>query len=85
MNNLLKSHIGYYLSLGSLLLICVGLIFTAGNQPAVKMAILVMTAVLYVIWGVAHHAVHHDISAKIVVEYVLIAALGMVLVLLVVK
>jgi hypothetical protein len=85
MNKLLKSHVGYYLSLGTLLVICFGLIVIVGNQPAIKITILIMTAVLYAIWGVAHHAVHHDISARVVIEYILIAALGMVLVLLVVR
>lgn len=38
---------------------------------------VVLTCLFYVGWGIIHHAVHHDLSARIVVEYILIGSLGM--------
>lgn len=41
----------------------------------------IITAVGYVAWGVIHHAVDGDLHPKIVIEYVLIGAIAIVLLL----
>ncbi len=78
----LKSHRGYYLSFGVLMFLCVTLILKTANDTDIRMAILFLTGFLYAFWGIVHHLVHHDVSVKIVLEYVLVGALGIVLVLL---
>jgi len=37
------------------------------------------TAVAYVLWGFIHHAINRDLHQKIVVEYLLIGAIAIVL------
>lgn len=44
------------------------------------MAIIIFAACFYVFWAVIHHLMHHDLSGKVVVEYVLIAMVGISLV-----
>ena len=33
----------------------------------------------YVMWGVIYHVIEHDLYPKVVVEYILVAAVGLVL------
>lgn len=82
MINSLKSHRGYYSSFGILMFLCVTLILKTSNEPSLRMAILFLTGFLYAFWGIVHHLVHHDVSIKIMLEYVLVGALGISLVLL---
>jgi hypothetical protein len=84
MKNLLKYHTGYYLSLGAMMLLCMTLIMKTTNEPRLRVAVICLTSFIYVFWGIAHHIVHHDISLKVVLEYVLIGIIGTVLVLLVI-
>ena len=42
--------------------------------------IALLTALLYVGWGIVHHYLDRDLHYKSVVEYVLIALLGLVII-----
>ena len=39
----------------------------------------IITAVTYVLWGLIHHAIKKDLHRKIMVEYLLIGAIAIVL------
>lgn len=71
-----EKHIVYYVSLFLIIALGVVLAFQMSYNPRIQMAIVALTAFWYVVWGIAHHIREHDISAKIVVEYVLMASLG---------
>ena len=43
------------------------------------MAVSIATAVAYVAWGIVHHLLHKDLHIETVVEYVAIAALGLII------
>lgn len=83
MKNLLKYHTGYYLFFGVLMFLCLTLLLKSYRTPEYKIIIIFITAFLYTFSGIAHHIIDHDISFKVVIEYVLIAALGIVLLLLI--
>ncbi len=85
MKQTFKNHVWYYISLSLLLLLGCILIVVSANQPQIQAAAVVMTAFFYAFWGIIHHVLHHDISAKVVIEYVLIASLGVSLTLLVMR
>lgn len=85
MKKLLRSHATYYLSFSLMLLICFGIFVLNANQPQVQLIALMLASVLYVLWGVVHHFIHHDISLIIMVEYVLIAVLVITLGFFVIK
>jgi hypothetical protein len=85
MNTSSKKHVGYYVSLGAILLLGFTLIVVTRNIPDIQMMVILMTTFFYVLWGIVHHVMHHDITPKIVIEYVLIGVLGVVLGLLLVR
>ena len=40
-----------------------------------QLATIVATGIVYAAYGIVHHRLEHDLTVKIVVEYVLVAAL----------
>lgn len=44
------------------------------------MAIVISVAIGYFVWGLVHHAIHGDLYWPVVVEYAVIASLGLVVV-----
>ena len=50
-----------------------------------QLAVGILTACLYAIWGIAHHSIIGDLHRKIVIEYVLIAAIAIALVVIVLR
>lgn len=52
------------------------LVLAASPDRQSQMMIVVGLGFLYVLVGVIHHLINHDLVAKIVIEYVLIASLG---------
>lgn len=73
----IKEHIGYYLSMIIMVSLGIFLALQASYNLRLQVTIIVVTAFWYVLWGIAHHVIEHDLSSKIVVEYVLIGSLGM--------
>lgn len=69
-------HTGHYISL--ILILGLGLLALNFASPDKKLQteILILTALSYVGWGIFHHYANHSLRSKIVIEYVLIAALG---------
>jgi hypothetical protein len=71
-----KKHLGYYISL--ILILSLGLISILLTSPNIEMqaAIVFLTVFFYVLWGILHHLINHELTIRIVIEYVLIGALG---------
>jgi len=72
-----KNHIGYYIFL--LLILGFGFfmaLFASPNKQ-LQMIVVVITTFFYIVWGILHHLLNHDLSVKIVVEYILIGSLGL--------
>lgn len=80
MSKEVKDHIGYYVSLCFILVLSGILTLHFSSDRGLQMLTVVVTAIFYVLIGIVHHKENHDLTAKIVVEYVLIASLGMVMV-----
>jgi hypothetical protein len=72
-----KKHFGYYTTL--ILILSFGLILTLLTSPNVKMQAMIvfLTVFFYILWGLLHHLINHELTPRIVIEYVLIGALGM--------
>ena len=72
-----KKHLGYYISL--ILILSLGLISILLASPNIKLqaVIVFMTVFFYVLWGMLHHLINHELTLRIMIEYVLIGALGM--------
>jgi len=72
----LKKHFGYYLSLLAILLLGLVLILLASPNIKLQSLVISLTVFFYVLWGVLHHFINHELTLRIMVEYVLIGALG---------
>lgn len=84
MSKNLKKHTGYYLSLIAIFLFGVGLMISFTDKRS-QMLVVVLMSFLYVELGIMHHFLHHKLTSKIVVEYVLIGALAVSLVFFILK
>ena len=40
----------------------------------------VSSAVFYVLWGIVHHYLHKDLYISVVIEYILVASLGLIII-----
>ncbi len=72
-----KKHIGYYIVL--FLIFGLGLLVTLMASPNSKLQIFTisLTIILYVLWGIFHHFINHELTNKIMIEYILIGSLGL--------
>ena len=71
-----KKHLAYYISLAVILLL--GLILVVVSAPNIRFQsiVLLLTVIFYIVWGLFHHFVNHEITSKIVIEYILFGLLG---------
>lgn len=72
----IRQHKTYYIVLLVLELVGFFLILSAVGNKSLQMAYVVLTTFIYVIWGIVHHYVHHDVQSKIVLEYILMGSFG---------
>jgi hypothetical protein len=73
----LQKHFGYYLSLMAILGLGLALILLTSPNIKLQSLVILLTIFFYVLWGVLHHLINHELSARIMIEYVLIGALGL--------
>lgn len=78
------AHLFYYSSLGAILVTGLITVYFATDRMF-QLTTLTLTVLIYVIWGIIHHLLHHDLTAKIVVEYVLMGALAQAIIFLIYK
>ncbi len=72
----LNDHLLYYVFLIASLVIGTMLILAFSPNKILQMSSVVGLSFVYVLIGIIHHLINHDLVAKIVIEYVLVAALG---------
>jgi hypothetical protein len=67
--------------MGLVFVLGVGLIgfFVFSYMREVQMAIAAGLAIAYFVWGVMHHYIHKDLTVSVILEYVLFAILGYVI------
>lgn len=70
------SMVLHYIGLVLLLVVGIfGVTFFSGNRD-VQLVIVWLMGGGYLLWGVLHHLVHNDFHFKVFVEYLLVAAIG---------
>lgn len=80
MVKLLKKNSIYYTLLLSVMISGFGVFLSLANNPQLQMITVVLLSFFYVGFAVLHHYLTNDLSVKVVIEYVLMAALGITLV-----
>ena len=53
--------------------------FWYAKNTALQLAAGIVTAIAYMLWGIIHHYLEHDLYPRIVIEYVLIGLIAIVL------
>lgn len=74
------AHIVYFICLFLVFAASLLLVSKTSHNPSFQMMIIILMTFFYVAWALLHHYIEHDLHAKIVIEYVLIGALGISLV-----
>lgn len=71
-----EDHILYYFSMIGVVIF--GLVLMLNFSPNRNLQIITLfgISIVYVLFGITHHLLNHDLVLKIVIEYVLIASLG---------
>ncbi len=74
-------HVHYFHFLVLLAILAGGVLMFFYVQPntALQLTVGVVTAAAYVCWGLIHHALQGDLHRKVVVEYMLVGAIAVVL------
>ncbi len=75
----IKTHIFEYLLLTTIAVFFIFLISLFKGDRLSQFIIMVFFAITYLLWGVIHHTIHRTLHVKIVIEYILIVALGIFL------
>jgi isoprenylcysteine carboxyl methyltransferase (ICMT) family protein YpbQ len=75
MTSLNSKHIVHYLVLLGLMAIAFSTLVLVSLTRTQQLVVIILTAVMYVAYGIFHHKLHHDLTIKIVVEYALVALL----------
>lgn len=55
-------------------------VFQNQGDKTMTLVLVGMLAFFYVVWGILHHLVHHSVTLRIVLEYVVVALLGVAVV-----
>lgn len=77
-------HKWYYASLATIITLGLFLSYQTSSKE-LQVAVVVLLSVFYVFYGIFHHFLEHDISQKIVIEYVLMGTLGLAIVFFLLK
>lgn len=80
MNTLRKHHMFYNIFLGSIILLGISLALMVSYDRKLQFLSIMITAFFYLSAGIVHHIIHHNLTSKIVIEYVLIASLAVIIV-----
>lgn len=74
-------HLPHYVSLVIVLVIGVFAFSAFSYDQVLQVAVSVSVAGAYIVWGVVHHLQHKDFHLSVVIEYVIVAMLGLIVVL----
>jgi hypothetical protein len=72
----ISEHVIYYTSLIAILSISFLLAYSSTDR-GFQIGVIIFTTLFYILWGIMHHLLNHDLNTKIVIEYILIGAFGL--------
>ncbi len=75
-----SKHLPHYLALLGILFFGFLAFILFSYDRGFQIAVAIAVAVSYVIWGIIHHWLHHDLYLAVVIEYIAVAALGLFIV-----
>ncbi|OGH24381.1 MAG: hypothetical protein A3B47_01285 [Candidatus Levybacteria bacterium RIFCSPLOWO2_01_FULL_39_24] len=75
----ISEHAAYYTSLIAILSLSFLLAYSSSDR-SFQIGVIVATTFFYVLWGILHHLINHDLHTKIVIEYILIGTFGLTII-----
>ncbi len=72
-------HLSHYTALFGILLAGFSGLVLFSYDKGFQVGVSIATAIAYVAWGIVHHHLHHDLHTETVIEYITIAALGLII------
>lgn len=77
----MNHHFYHYVVLVCILGMGLVAFFLVRPNVSAQLFVGILTAAAYVLWGIIHHMIDRDLHPKIVIEYMLIGAIAVVLLL----
>ena len=75
----ISEHTVYYASL--IIMLSLSFMLAYSNSDRVfQIGVIIATTFFYVLWGIIHHLMNHDLHTKIVIEYILIGIFGLTII-----
>lgn len=74
-----NSKLYHHLSLVFILVWGVLLFYLSKGYPQTQFLIVIIISGLYVSWGIVHHYLEGDLHPRVVIEYILLAAIAIAL------
>jgi hypothetical protein len=81
----IKHHFWYYTTLIIMLAICLTIATMLSYNTTLEILALFAAACFYALWGIVHQHIHHHLTTKIMLEYVLMGSVGFVLLVLLIQ
>ncbi len=72
--------LAHYTPLFGILIVGFGAFWLFSYDRVFQIATAISTALAYVLWGIIHHYIHRDLNVSVIVEYLVIASLGLVVI-----
>ena len=76
LKKIFSEHSIYYIVLITILSLSFLLAYSSVDR-SFQIGVIVATTFFYILWGMIHHLMSHDLHTKIVLEYILIGAFGL--------
>lgn len=74
----ITKHIAHFTPLIGVLVFTVVGFFLFSYDKTFQAVVIVSASVSYVVWGLIHHHLHDEVHLPVIIEYVSVAALGLV-------
>ncbi|MBI2036480.1 hypothetical protein HYT17_02530 [Candidatus Microgenomates bacterium] len=74
-----KNHLIHYLIILSIIALGIGSVILLSSNKNLQLILVLVVSLFYLCYGIFHHALEHDVTIKIVVEYVLVTLLAVAL------
>jgi len=79
LKRIFSEHTIYYLILAVILSLSFLLAYNSTDR-SFQIGVVVAATFFYVLWGIMHHLINHDLHMKIVIEYILVGAFGLAII-----
>lgn len=75
----MSEHTIYYIALIIMFSLSFFLAHSSSDR-GFQIGVIIVTTFFYVLWGIIHHIINHDLHTKIMVEYILIGTFGLTII-----